>query len=59
MRTWPLWIGLALGVDALIGLIGARRWRRALPGWPIKQIATVEALAACGLLAAWLLGATR
>ncbi len=55
MMTWLVWVGVVLGADALIGLLGRRWWARHLPTVPIAQIATAEAIVAVIALALYLL----
>ncbi|MCX7819821.1 MAG: hypothetical protein N2652_11555 [Kiritimatiellae bacterium] len=54
MRAWLFWAGILLGADALVGLLAQRWWASRLPGLPIAFIATVEAVLAIALLAAYL-----
>lgn len=49
-----LWGGIALGLDAIVGLAGARYWERRFPRIPIGRIATVEAVVAAAMLIAFL-----
>lgn len=55
MRTFVFWLGVALAVDALVGLLGLTYWQRAIPKVPIGRIARAEGLVAILLLAAYFL----
>ncbi len=55
MRTVVFWLGVALAVDALVGLLGLDYWRRAVPKIPIGRIAVAEAVVSFVLLAGYFL----
>ena len=55
MRTLIFWLGVALAVDALVGLLGLAYWQRAIPKVPIGRIARAEAIVAAILLSAYFL----
>lgn len=59
MTAWLFWVGVLLGADALIGLLGRRWWARHLPTVPITQIATIEAIVAVVLLTLYLVLSLR
>lgn len=59
MSSWLFWVGIVLGADALIGLLGVDWWAHRLPGIPIARIATAEAALAVVMLSLYLMMSLR
>jgi len=55
VKTLVFWLGVALAVDALVGLLGLAYWQKAIPGIPIGRIARAEAGVATILLVTYFL----
>lgn len=47
---WLFWIGIALGADSLIVLLGLSHWQKIAPRFPVYPVALVEGLIALILL---------